>query len=197
MNLQMSDLDSGVAREDRVGALWRVYRERLLAFVRGRVESSDAAEDILQEAFIKIHKSLHTLRNSERLESWMYQIVRNAVIDHYRSRKVFDELPQDLAAPSPDEEARARQEIGTCIAPMIESLPPAYGEALKLSEIDGLKQKVVAEKLGLSLSGAKSRVQRGRAMVGDMLSDCCRFERDHRGTVTGYEPRDFDCSACG
>ncbi len=195
--MSLTDMKSeGAADDGPVGVLWRDYRERLLAFVRGRVESADTAEDILQEAFIKIHRNLHTLQATERLESWIYQIVRNAVIDHYRARKVFDELPHSLAAPQWEEEEQARHEIAACLLPMIEALPPAYGEALKLSEIDGLKQRLVAEKLGLSLSGAKSRVQRGRVMVGEMLSDCCRFERDHRGTMVGYEPRNFDCSAC-
>ncbi len=79
---------------------------------------------------------------------------------------------------------------------MIENLPPTYRAALKLSEIDGLKQKQIAAELGLSLSGAKSRVQRGRALVGDMLTDCCRFERDHRGVMTDYTPQNYDCPNC-
>ena len=79
---------------------------------------------------------------------------------------------------------------------MIESLPEHYREALMLSEIDGLTQKEVAERLSLSVSGAKSRVQRGRAMVKDMLFDCCKFEFDHRGNVMDYERKDNCCDTC-
>jgi RNA polymerase sigma-70 factor (ECF subfamily) len=181
---------------DRLASLWQEYHDKLLGFIRSRVESACVAEDILQDVFIKIQLSLAGLQNSERMENWVYQIVRNAVVDHYRSRKAFEELPQSLSAPEPDQEAQARYEISTCLKPMLESLPPLYRDALRLSEIEGLKQKQVAETLGLSLSGAKSRVQRGRAMILDMLNDCCRFEQDHRGTMVGYEPRNSDCSDC-
>ncbi len=181
---------------DRLAVLWQDYHAKLLGFIRSRVESTDVAEDILQDVFIKIQKSLATLRDAARLESWIYQIVRNAVIDHYGARKAFEELPQSLAAPEPGEEEQARREISACLVPMIETLPAPYRDALRLSEIDGLKQKQVAEALGLSLSGTKSRVQRGRAMVKDLLTDCCRFERDHRGMMIGYEPRNSDCSGC-
>jgi RNA polymerase sigma-70 factor (ECF subfamily) len=181
---------------DRLVLLWQDYHDRLLSFIRGRVESREVAEDILQDVFIKIQKGLASLQDNERMESWIYQIVRNAVVDHYRSRKAFEELPQSLTAPEPEQEAQARYEISTCLKPMIDTLPALYRDALQLSEIEGLKQKQVAETLGLSLSGAKSRVQRGRGLVLDLLNDCCRFERDHHGTMVGYEPRNSDCSDC-
>ena len=197
----MNLVNSNVANDklfvnDRLVLLWQDYHDRLLGFIRGRVESREIAEDILQDVFIKIQKSLSSLQDNERMESWIYQIVRNAVVDHYRSRKAFEELPQSLTAPEPEQEAQARYEISTCLKPMIETLPALYRDALRLTEIEGLKQKQVAETLGLSLSGAKSRVQRGRAMVLDLLTDCCRFEHDHRGTMVGYEPRNSDCSGC-
>ena len=181
---------------DRLVLLWQDYHDRLLGFIRGRVESTEIAEDILQDVFIKIQRGLASLQDNERMESWVYQIVRNAIVDHYRSRRAFEELPQSLMAPEPEQETQARYEISTCLKPMIETLPALYRDALQLSEIDGMKQKQVAETLGLSLSGAKSRVQRGRGMVLDLLTDCCRFERDHRGTMVGYEPRNPDCSDC-
>ena len=181
---------------DSLVLLWQDYHDRLLGFIRSRVESTEIAEDILQDVFIKIQKGLTNLQNKERMEGWIYQIVRNAIVDHYRSRKAFEELPQSLMAPEPEQETQARYEISTCLKPMIESLPALYRDALQLSEIDGMKQKQVAETLGLSLSGAKSRVQRGRGMVLDMLTDCCRFERDHRGTMVGYETRNSNCSVC-
>ncbi|NQU56402.1 MAG: RNA polymerase sigma factor SigZ [Rhodospirillales bacterium] len=194
--VEASTLDDAPPVNDRLVVLWQDYHDKLLGFIRSRVESTEMAEDILQDVFIKIQTNLATLHDSERMESWIYQIVRNAVIDHYRTYRASEELPQFLAIPEPDEEEQARYEISTCLAPMIETLAPPYRDALRLSEIDGLKQKHVAETLGLSLSGAKSRVQRGRAMIQELLTDCCRFERDHQGTMVGYEPKNSDCSGC-
>ena len=72
---------------------------------------------------------------------------------------------------------------------MIERLPDHYGKALMLSEIQGLKQRDIARREGLTLSGAKSRVQRGRKMLKGMLLDCCRFEFDKHGNLIDYERR--------
>ena len=71
-----------------------------------------------------------------------------------------------------------------------------YRQALMMSEMEGLTQKEVAKKEGLSLSGAKSRVQRGREMVKEMLLDCCRFEFDHRGSVMDHECKGKICDKC-
>jgi RNA polymerase sigma-70 factor (ECF subfamily) len=74
-----------------------------------------------------------------------------------------------------------------------------YRQAVQLSEIEGLPQQEVADRLGLSLSGAKSRIQRGRLMLKDELERCCRFEFDRRGNVMDYEPRPERtvCRNCG
>ena len=77
---------------------------------------------------------------------------------------------------------------------MIEGLPVKHREALKLTEYEGMTQKELAAKLGISISGAKSRVQRARAMLKDALMQCCHFELDRYGTVIDYHPR--TCSSC-
>jgi RNA polymerase sigma-70 factor, ECF subfamily len=81
---------------------------------------------------------------------------------------------------------------------MIYSLPEPYRDALVLTEFDGLTQKELAERLGISLSGAKSRVQRGKEQLKRMLHDCCTFEFDRRGRVIDCEPRgNSGCKECG
>ena len=74
---------------------------------------------------------------------------------------------------------------------MLEGLPPDHWEALYLTEYEGLTQKELAERLGIGLSGAKSRVQRARARLKAMLLDCCHFELDRRGRVTNYYDHSF------
>ena len=81
---------------------------------------------------------------------------------------------------------------------MIESLPEPYGDAVRLYELDGLPQQAIADRLGLSLSGAKSRVQRGREKLKEQLFACCSFQRDRRGNVIGYTRNaDGGCELCG
>jgi len=66
---------------------------------------------------------------------------------------------------------------------MIEQLPEKYRVAIRLSEVEGAQQDV-ADRLGLSLSGAKSRIQRGRLLLKGVLVQCCTFHRDRRGNFS-------------
>jgi RNA polymerase sigma-70 factor (ECF subfamily) len=175
--------------------IWKVYHDRLGGFIRSRVGDAHTADDILQEVFLRIHSSIDTLEDCDKIQGWVYQITRNAIIDHYRAQHKMGELPEELAATEPELIDRAREDIDACVVPMIEALPENYRQALMMSEIEGLTQKEVAERQSLSVSGAKSRVQRGRAMFKDMLFDCCKFEFDHRGNVMDYE-RKGDSNIC-
>ncbi len=107
------------------------------------------------------------------------------------------ELPLRLAGPEPKLSDKTKEDISTCLMPMIENLPNHYRQAVMLAEIQGRTQKEVAKEQGISLSGAKSRVQRGRAMIKDMMLGCCHFEFDRRGNVIDYERRgDCSCDTC-
>jgi RNA polymerase sigma-70 factor (ECF subfamily) len=111
------------------------------------------------------------------------------VIDHYRARRPADELPADLAAPGVEEARGAREELAGCLGPLVQALPEPYRDAVVLSELRGLTQRETARQLGLSLSGAKSRVQRARHMLHERLLACCRVELDGRGALVDYESK--------
>ena len=176
--------------------IWEEYHARLHGFIQSRVGDASVADDILQEVFLRIHSRIDTLKEDRKIQSWIYQIARNAIIDHYRAYKKMEELPETLAAPEPEPDDRARREIGACLLPMVQSLPEHYCQALMMSEMEGLTQREVATEQGLSLSGAKSRVQRGRAMMKERLLECCRFEFDHRGSVMDHEYKGKTCDKC-
>ena len=114
--------------------------------------------------------------------------------DYYRRRGAFERATEALAAApstvSENEDAAAEEELSQCLRPLIATLPETYGQALELTELEGRTQGEAAEALGLSLSGMKSRVQRGRSKLKEVLLDCCHVEIDRRGGVVGYEPRD-------
>jgi len=182
--------DAG-ATEDRTmtEAAWKEHRERLLHFVGQRVEDEATAEDIVQDVLLRAYRSADTLREGAKLESWLYRITRNAVVDHYRARRATEPLPPDFPSDeSAPGEASARADLARCLRPFIEELPETYRAALELSELDGLTQQDTAERLGLGLSGAKSRVQRGRRMLRDRYLECCRIEFDSRGSIMAYDP---------
>ena len=175
--------------------VWEEFHIPLQHFIRRRVPDEVTAEDVLQDVFLKIHQHVDTLKEVKKLESWIYQITRNAIIDTYRrSRPVTTlDVPEviDLPEELPDDDIVS--ELLPCVRAMVRSLPELDRQALVLTEYQGLTQKEMAERLGLSLSGAKSRVQRAREKLKQHLLECCHFELDRRGHVLDYEPW---CQSC-
>ena len=176
--------------------IWLDYHSRLRSFIKSRISDATATDDILQNVFLKMQTGLDTLRDETRIKSWLYQIARNAIVDYFRSQKPSIDIPDWLQQPETDPGEKATQELSECLHSMIQLLPENYREAVILSELKGLTQKEVAKVQGTSLSGAKSRVQRGRALLKTMLNDCCRLEFDHSGRLCEYERKGGDCDAC-
>jgi RNA polymerase sigma-70 factor, ECF subfamily len=183
-------------------AIWHEFHEGLLGFVERRVRSRETAEDILQEVMLRIHRQADGLERAEAVAAWVHAIARNAIVDHYRSARVRRELATASAiepetGDEPKDEARdVRAELAACITPLLKRLPATYREALTLTEIEGLTQAQAAERLGLSHSGMKSRVQRARGQLKQVLVRCCEVELDARGGLSDYRPRRGSCN-CG
>ncbi len=176
--------------------IWIELADKLRGFIRRRISNDAEAEDILQDVFLKIVRRAEDLPAPTKLQGWIFLIARNAIIDHYRTRKETVAVPETLAA----EAATAPEEaegLNASLRRMIGSLPEPYREAILLTEIEGVPQVALARRLGISVSGAKSRVQRGRRMLKKMLLDCCQFEFDRRGGINECAPRGIDCPECG
>lgn len=190
--------------------LWQVMHDALRAFIAGRVNDQEQVDDILQDLFVRVHRQLDSVRDPRRIVSWIYQVTRHAIIDHYRKPgrqreipsglsselEVIDEITKisDMTHHGNDVELRA--ELAGCLRPMIKRLSQDYRHAITLVEIDGLTQQAAAKQMGISLSGMKSRIQRGRKRLKQMLNDCCVIELDRRRTVVDYEVRDAGCNSC-
>lgn len=164
------------------------HRAALVRFVHARVKDHATAEDIVHDVLLRAWEKRAQLRDETKLAAWLYQMTRFAIIDYRRALRPSDELPDDLVATENEDEA-VQQIADHCVMPLIARLPESYREPLVLSEIDGLTQQEVATRLGLSLSGAKSRVQRARTKLRDSVIDCCRVELDHRGMIMGHDCR--------
>jgi RNA polymerase sigma-70 factor, ECF subfamily len=191
--------------------IWVEFSGRLRAFIARRVESDADADDILQDVFLRIHRHVETVERRERLVSWLFQVTRNAIADYYRAPGRRRELPAgaphelegrhkehgwDGIGDDDDELRTAKRELAACLRPMIEQLPPRYRTAVTLVDLEGVLQKEAAARAGVSLSGMKSRVQRGRQALEHLLHDCCRIELDAGGRITDYQPRGDGCGPC-
>jgi len=191
-------------------AIWEQFHDRLLAFVRRRVSNPTDAEDLLQDVFSRIHTNLHRLHEAQSVPAWVYQITRNAITDHYRARAkvagAFDQLQRETGSPDgpslppregPGEDPELSAELSHCLVPLLTKLPDKYQQAIRLTDLGELTQKEAAQRLGLSVSGMKSRVQRGRSRLKEVLLDCCKIELDQRRHVVDVQARESEsCSDC-
>jgi len=173
--------------------IWEQFNQRLRNFILSRVNDPEDADDLLQDVFVKIHQNIHKLRDDERLLPWLYQITRNTITDHYRKQRPNTTLPDEELLADLPKKPTAADEIALSLKEFITDLPPKYSQALMLTEFENISQKDLAGRLALSHSGAKSRVQRGRALLKQNLEDCCQFEFDRYGHLIDYTPNESNC----
>jgi RNA polymerase sigma-70 factor (ECF subfamily) len=170
-------------------------------FIGARVKNASAADDLTQDVFLKVMRQLEHVRDPRRIMGWIFQIARREVADHFRRARPTEafEEKRDTSPPTrPEvmdrEEARLRDELAAYVRSVVNQLPPLYREALLLTDYEGLSQVELADRIGLSVSAAKSRVQRARSMAKAIIDRCCHFDVDRYGRVVDCRPRRCDCA---
>ena len=175
-----------------IEALYTELSDDVLAYLRRRTESEEVAEDLAQEAFLKLLRQLESGKIVRNARAYLFLVARNLIVDHYRTRKLPGEVPE--LEDTSQEEAREEEErrrIAGWMRRFITYLPSPYRETLLLSEIRGLPYAEISEQLGVSTGTIKSRVHRGRELVRKRLISCCRFLYDARGRVVDYQPHEW------
>ena len=174
--------------------IWNEFSDSLKGFIKSKVKDNAIANDLLQEVFIKIHINIDSLQKQKSLKSWIFTITNNVIKDHYKKNKKQNSSSFEymMSNEEPSEEHSAKD----CIAPLIKNLPSTYKEAVYLSEIKGIKQAEIAKQLNISLSGAKSRIQRGRNLLKQGFIDCCDYKLNELGYLVGEHKNKKDCKIC-
>lgn len=172
---------------------WRELESKLRPFIARRLSATADVDDVVQDVFLRMQRGLGELRDQERFGPWVYKVAHNAIIDHQRAtakRRLVDTIADDDdLPPMTDHGDVVEQLVASYIAPFIKLLASPYSEALTLTELQGLTQKEAALHLGISVSGMKSRVQRGRLLLRQALEECCSIALDRRGNIVACEPR--------
>ena len=183
----------GLHAIEGTATLWDAFAAPLRSFIAKRTPPGVEVDDVVQEVFLRIHESLPHLRDSERMDAWIFRIARNILADAFRGRRrhhsYAERVTDDELLPEPDLERTAVAELTGCLAPMIAQLPAPYREAIELTELQGLTQIEASQRAGISISGMKSRVQRGRERLKEIVLACCAVELDVRGGIAECEPR--------
>lgn len=179
-----------------VDDVWRRFGAEIHTFVRRRVSDPHRADDLVADILLRVHRNLGALDDHDRLAAWLFRIARNAIVDEYRraagSREVLEAAPGERLANDvgllTDAEA-VQRELANCLRPLLDDMSPVYRRALQLTDLDGVTQVAAAEEEGISVSGMKSRVQRARKQLADLLTRCCSLTLDARGLPLEYTPR--------
>lgn len=175
---------------------WSAFETKLRSYVAHRVEAG-YVDDLVGEIMLRLARREADWQTANKPAAWMYRVATNIITDHYRRRAVEkrviesheqtpdleasdNQLPQSSATPSP------QQELAQCLLPLLNKLPDQYHQAVQLIDIEGTPQAEAATQLGLSLSAMKSRVQRGRLKLKELLLNCCTIEVNKRGGIVDY-----------
>ena len=170
------------------------FQTSLRAYVSRRVEAG-AVDDVVGDILLLLVRHRDRLAVADEPTAWVFRVAANAIADHHRRRAAEARaLPQYAAEIEQNggesgDASNAAAEIAECLVPVIRNLPQPYAEALLLTDIAGLNQTEAATRLGLSTSGMKSRVQRGRSKLKQAILRCCAVALDCRGEVIDCEPR--------
>lgn len=178
-----------------VSDIWNEFHKELKAFIAKRVRNETDTEDILQEVFIKIIRHLDKVHQAENLRQYLYRIVRNTINDYFRIKQHYGS-DTDFAEILSEEETQSLNATiaDCCIKPFINQLPYKYKEALLITEFQDISQKDLAKSLNISYSGAKSRVQRGKEKLKELILKCCAYQSDAYGNLMEAEKKDCNCS---
>lgn len=180
-----------------IESVWDDFKSQLLSYIQTKVSDRFAAEDILQEVFIKVYSNINHVDNLSNLKAWLYKITHNTIVDYYRGKNT-DNMPiHEMVDRVWDEKEseNMNEEISTCLKALLSGLPDQYKEPLEMYILHNSKHREIAEKLGISVSGSKSRVQRARGKLRELLSSCCELEFDRRGNIVEYrKKRNCKCS---
>lgn len=167
---------------------WKNHKSELKRYIEKKLNDPNIVDDILQEIYIKASTNLHQLKEQRSIRSWLYSITHNTIMDHFRRHKSFDELPDNLQTEPEDTIEQNYKSLSRCIIPLLKELPDKYRTPLEYAELQGMSQQDIADKLGLSLSGAKSRVQRARQKFREKMMEHCDFEVV-AGGVADFTPK--------
>lgn len=173
--------------------VWQQHEQSLFLFLRKQLNDPNLAKDVLQVTYLKASQAWEKLKNPQKSKAWLWQIARHSLIDFYRKRlkekKVDREWLTQHNLRTIEEGNERLIDLANYIPKALTLLPEKYREALQLTEIEGLSQKELAQRLGLSYSGAKSRIQRGRQKLKEIILECCLIEADAYGNILECQPR--------
>lgn len=166
---------------------WRAHEDELRNYLRHRVADTHLAEDLLQDVFVKAMRQGSGFCDLDNQRAWLYQVARNALVDHLRLYRETVELPEDI--PHVFEHADPVVTLSACVGRVLTELDAEDRDIIEQCDLNGMKQQDYARAHNLTLPAVKSRLLRARQRMRATLSSNCKVQFDEQGKVEGYVPR--------
>ncbi len=174
--------------------IYNKYYARVRGFILALVKDQWVADDLVQETFLRVQQSLATLKDSNKLSSWIFRIAHNLCQDHFRQLKAARTkdrtdlvLAEDLEELSSQEVAIQKEleqrEMGRCVQSQIDLLPEPLRTVLVLFDIMECSHQEIADILRITVNNVKVRLHRARKQLKPILEEKCTFERDERDVL--------------
>ena len=173
-------------------SLYERFRQPLLRYVRYKVGDMHLGEDIVQEVFIKAFRSIDTLKETQKFQSWLYTIATNTIYDHYRKHNISLIDDVDRAEDEVIDDS-VMQELDCCLFSFLETLSPTQHDVLQALYFQELTLSEYAQKNDLNLSTVKSHAKRAKTALKNVLQECCSFENNSRGEMVHFYQKDQKC----
>lgn len=167
--------------------IYHKYGQELYFFILKKVKDKHITNDIFQNTFMKVHKNLNHLQESNKSRSWAFQICRNEIANFYSKEQVYKEIEVRLA-----KETESEYENICCFDRFLDELPENYKSVIALTFLEGKKQEEAAQILNISISNVKARIRRSKAILKSRFVECCKYDIDAGGKVSGIP----DCTTC-
>lgn len=160
--------------------IWNQLNTQLYFFILKKVKNKDAANEILQNSFLKIHQNINSLKDASKAKAWTYQIVRNEITNFFTTES------KTITKPSIDflKNSDTYEEL-CCFDRFVSNLPKEYNEVIELVYFEGKKQAEAAKIIGISLANVKARIRRAKVILTKNFNECCKFEINKEGKLTG------------
>ncbi|MEX0968746.1 MAG: sigma-70 family RNA polymerase sigma factor [Bacteroidia bacterium] len=172
-----------------VAPAFLLYEEALKGFLLNKTKDADLAGEILRQVLLKVYNNCEKLAEVQNVKAWLFQITRNALYDYYKEQQKTTDIEAMHEEDEPEMDA-PEEEIKECIKPLMRLLPDKYYQPLKMYDLEGIPQKEIAEKLGLSHGAVRVQIKRGREKLRELFLECCDLEMDSRGRVVAMEVKD-------
>jgi RNA polymerase sigma-70 factor, ECF subfamily len=178
-----------------VSAAWQAHEGELLGYLRHRMSDTEAANDVLQDVFVKAMRQGQGFCTLENPRAWLFQVARNALVDRARTAHPAVPLPEgpdEVAAPMEDALAPV-DALATCLVRTLRELSDDDTAILQACDLDGQTQRQFADVHGLSLPAAKSRLLRARQRLRERMTMACQIRFEPDGSVASHVPRRPAC----